>query len=316
MLESGPLGEPGRRTKVATAVRESAGVLTWLRALRVHQYVKNSLILVPVVTAHQFTYAAISSALIACVAFSLCASAVYLVNDLIDVEADRQHPTKRNRPIASGLILPWQAKAAVPLLLAAGLACALAVSMRFTLVLVGYLALTTAYSVSLKRKMLVDVVVLAMLYTIRVIAGAVAISVEVSTWLLAFSMFIFLSLALIKRYSELVVRIDNNLPDPSTRNYKLDDLVVVGALAVASGFNAVTILALYISSPEVEALYPHHEVLWLACPILTYWLGRAMILAHRRMMHDDPIVFAIKDRISRLAGVLVAVLVLVAMWKG
>ncbi len=300
---------------MATAVQASAGLLTWLRALRVHQYVKNSLILVPIITAHQFSYAAVTSALIAFVAFSLCASAVYIVNDLIDIESDRRHPTKRNRPLASGAINPWHAKALVPALLVAALACAMTVSVKFALVLLAYLFLTTAYSVSLKRKMLVDVVVLGMLYTTRVIAGAVAISVVMSAWLLAFSMFLFLSLALMKRYSELALRIDQGLPDPPTRNYKLADLPIVGALAVASGFNAVTIFALYISSPAVQELYPRPEVLWLACPVLTYWIGRAMILAHRRMMHDDPIVFAIGDRISRIAVVVMVALVLLAMWK-
>lgn len=298
-----------------TAVQGRAGIMTWAKALRVHQYVKNALILVPVVTAHQFNYVAVSSALVAFVAFSLCASAVYVLNDMIDLEADRQHPTKRNRPLASGAIKPWQGMIAIPILLGLSFACAGLVSLNFVLALLSYLALTTAYSVSLKKKMLIDVVVLAALYTIRVIAGAIAISVDLSTWLLAFSMFMFLSLALMKRYSELAMRIDHNLSNPSTRNYKLDDLVVVGCLAVASGFNAVTIFALYISSPAVQQLYARPEVLWLACPVLTYWIGRAMILAHRRMMHDDPIIFAIKDRISRLTAVLLLAIVLVAMLK-
>jgi 4-hydroxybenzoate polyprenyltransferase len=300
---------------MATAVQERAGLLTWLRALRVHQYVKNFLVFVPVVTAHQFTYPGIASAFVAFAAFSLCASAVYIVNDLVDIEADRQHPKKKHRPLASGAIKPWQTMIAVPVLLALAFACAATVSIRFSLVLLSYLVLTTAYSISLKRKMLVDVVVLAMLYTIRVIAGAVAISVEVSAWLLAFSMFMFLSLALMKRYSELALRIDQNLPDPSNRNYKLDDLPIVGCLAVSSGFNAVTIFALYISSPAVQQMYARPEVLWLACPVLTYWIGRAMILAHRRMMDDDPIVFAIKDPISRIAGALMVAMILLAMWK-
>jgi hypothetical protein len=128
-------------------------------------------------------------------------------------------------------------------------------------------------------------------------------------------MFIFLSLALMKRYSELALRVDQKLPNPSMRNYKVDDMAIVGCLAVASGFNAITIFALYISSPAIAKTYPRPEVLWLACPVLTYWIGRAMILAHRRMMNDDPIVFAIKDPVSRLAGVLIATVVLLAMWK-
>jgi 4-hydroxybenzoate polyprenyltransferase len=300
---------------VERAVQARAGIMTWARALRVHQYVKNALVFVPVVTAHQFNFVAITLSLIAFVAFSLCASAVYVLNDMVDLEADRQHPTKKNRPLASGALKLWQGKIAIPILLGLSFACAALVSLKFALALLSYLALTTAYSVSLKKKMLVDVVVLATLYTIRVIAGAIAISVDVSTWLLAFSMFMFLSLALMKRYSELALRIDHKLSDPSTRNYKLDDLVVVGCLAVASGFNSVTIFALYISSPAVEQLYARPEVLWLACPVLTYWVGRAMILAHRRMMNEDPIVFAIKDPISRLAVVVIVGIVLVAMWK-
>jgi 4-hydroxybenzoate polyprenyltransferase len=300
---------------VETAVQGRAGILTWVKALRVHQYVKNALVLVPVVTAHQFNLGAITSALVAFAAFSLCASAVYLLNDMLDLEADRQHPTKKKRALASGAIKLWQGQIAIPILLGLAFVCAADVSLKFSLALLSYLALTTAYSVSLKKKLLVDVVVLAMLYTIRVIAGAIAISVEVSAWLLAFSMFIFLSLALMKRYSELALRIDHKLPDPSTRNYRLDDLVIVGCLAVASGFNAVTIFALYISSPAVQQLYARPEVLWLACPVLTYWISRAMVLAQRREMNDDPIVFAIKDRISRLTVLLILGIVLLAMWK-
>jgi 4-hydroxybenzoate polyprenyltransferase len=300
---------------VSTVIQGRAAISAWVKQLRVHQYVKNVLLFVPLGTAHLFSSAAIIADLVAFVAFSLCASAVYVLNDLVDREADRQHPTKKYRPLASGGIKPWQGAAAIPILLILAFACAAAVSLKFTLALLVYLALTTAYSVSLKRKMLVDVVVLAMLYTIRVIAGAIAVSVEMSAWLLAFSMFIFLSLALMKRYSELALLIHQKLPDPSTRNYKLDDLPIVGCLAVASGFNSVTIFALYVSSPAVQQAYATPELLWLACPVLTYWLGRAMILAHRRMMNDDPIVFAIKDGVSRLAGVLIVAIVLLAMWK-
>lgn len=299
-----------------TTAWQRSNIATWLKQLRVHQYVKNSLVFLPVITSHQFTYPAIVSALFACTAFSLCASAVYIFNDLLDIESDRQHPSKKHRPIASGAISPLQGKIAIPVLLALSFLSATFVpNALFLLVLLAYLTLTTAYSISFKRKMLVDVVVLAMLYTIRVIAGTIAIEVPLSAWLLAFSMFMFLSLALMKRYSELALRIDHNLPDPSNRNYKLDDLAIVGCLAVSSGFNAVTIFALYISSPAVEQLYARPEVLWLVCPVLTYWIGRAMILAHRRMMNDDPIVFAIKDRVSLIAGALIAALVMVAMWK-
>ncbi len=155
-----------------------------------------------------------------------------------------------------------------------------------------------------------DVVALASLYTIRVVAGAVAIDVFISQWLLGFSLFIFTTLALVKRYTELAVRLDAGLADPSNRNYKVGDLSVIAALAAAAGFNSVTVFALYVSSDAVHALYRRPEILWLFCPVLMYWIGRMIILAHRRQMHDDPIVFALYDRISYVTlAVVLAILV-------
>lgn len=187
------------------------------------------------------------------------------------------------------------------------------VSFPFLGVILGYFALTTAYSFVLKQKMLIDVVALAMLYVVRVIAGGVAVSVTVSEWLLAFSMFIFLSLALIKRYVELAVQINSGLPDPANRNYKLVDLEIVAALAAAAGFNAVTVFALYLSSDTVHLLYQRPGLMWLICPILIYWISRALMMAHRRLMNDDPIVFALRDKNSLIAGALIALLVIAAI---
>lgn len=161
--------------------------------------------------------------------------------------------------------------------------------------------------------MLIDVVALAMLYTLRVIGGAVALGVTVSEWLLAFSMFFFASLALIKRYIELTTRLDRDLPDPSNRNYRLGDIAVVGTLAGAAGFNAVTVFALYISSDMGHTLYRRPQLLWLVCPVLMYWISRILMMAHRRLVHDDPIVFALKDRVSILAGVVIIVIMLAAI---
>ena len=161
--------------------------------------------------------------------------------------------------------------------------------------------------------MMIDVVTLGMLYSLRVIGGAAAIGVTVSEWLLAFSMFVFVCLALVKRYIELATRLDRELPDPSNRNYKLSDMQIVAPLAAASGFNAVTVFALYISSEAVHSLYRHPQLLWLICPILMYWIGRILMMAHRRLVHDDPIVFAMKDRVSLIAGVLIAAIVLAAI---
>ena len=175
-----------------------------------------------------------------------------------------------------------------------------------------YLALTTAYSFSLKRKMLVDIVALAGLYTLRVLAGAAAIGVPVSEWLLGFSMFIFTSLALIKRHVELTARIDADLPDPTNRNYRKSDLGVITALAAASGFNAVTVFALWVSSDHVSRLYPHPGFLWLACPVLMYWIGRMVIMAERRYLDDDPVLFTIRDRNSLMAFASIAAVLAVA----
>ncbi len=208
-------------------------------------------------------------------------------------------------PIVHGL---WVA----PLLLVAGTAVAATVSLKFLGVLLGYVALTTAYTFFLKRKLLVDVVALASLYTIRVVAGAVAIDVFISQWLLGFSLFIFTTLALVKRYTELAVRLDQGLADPSNRNYKIGDLSVIAALAAAAGFNSVTVFALYVSSDAVHVFYRRPEILWLFCPVLMYWIGRTIILAHRRQMHDDPIVFALSDRISYLTLAIAAAILLAA----
>jgi 4-hydroxybenzoate polyprenyltransferase/phosphoserine phosphatase len=284
----------------------------WIKLLRVHQWSKNALVFVPPITAHHFSYAAIIQSLAAFIAFSLAASGIYLINDLVDLGPDRKHSTKRNRPLAAGTIPVWDAMLIAPALVATALAVAFLVGPSFGAVLVGYLALTTAYTFVLKRKMMIDVVVLAGLYTLRVIGGAAAVDVPVSEWLLAFSMFIFVALALIKRYVELAGRLDGNLADATNRNYRKTDLNVVAALAAASAFNAVTVFTLYISSDAVRQLYAHPQALWLICPILMYWMGRLLILAHRRMVDEDPILFAIKDRVSTIAVAMIGAILFAA----
>lgn len=284
----------------------------WISLIRVHQWAKNALVFVPLITAHRFDAAAVAAAIAAFFAFSFAASAVYIVNDLVDVAADRVHPSKCRRPLAAGTVsIPASLPAAAALLVAA-FAAAAATTAPFVFVLVGYLVATTAYTFVLKRKMIVDIIVLAGLYTVRVIGGAAAISVAMSEWLLGFSMFIFTALALIKRYVELAARVDADLPDPTNRNYRKSDLGIVAALAAGAGFNAVTVFALYISSDAVRRLYRHPELLWLICPILMYWLGRAMMMAQRRLMNDDPIVFALRDRNSLLAFGLIGSILLAA----
>jgi 4-hydroxybenzoate polyprenyltransferase len=288
----------------------------WIKALRVHQYAKNALVFVPMLTAHAYSLHYLLNSCLAFVAFSLCASSAYFLNDLIDLNADRQHPSKSKRPFACGTIPVVEGVIAIPILVLLGFGCGVLVSPLFAVVLSAYFVLTLAYSFTLKRRLIVDVVVLAALYTIRVIGGAAALPVVLSEWLLGFSMFIFTCLALVKRYVELTMRIDKDLPDPSNRNYRLIDLPVIGALAAASGFNAVTIFALYVSSLTVGELYKYPQALWLMCPVLMYWLSRIVILAHRRVVDDDPIVFALRDRNSRICAIAMVAIVFVASgWR-
>lgn len=273
---------------------------TWLRALRVYQYAKNTLVFVPLVTAHQISLAALGDALLAFLAFSACASGAYLMNDLLDLAADRQHPTKRHRPLAAGELPIASALMAIPVLWLVAVAASLCISPVFLAVLGAYLATTIAYSLLLKKKMLLDVVTLAGLYTLRIIAGAVGAGVVLSEWLLMFSLFVFTSLALIKRFSELTMRQGAGLSDPANRDYRIGDLQIIAAMAAASGMNAVIVFSLYVSSSAVTTLYSRPWMLWLMNPLLLYWFGRALMMAHRREMPDDPILYTFRDNASRI----------------
>jgi 4-hydroxybenzoate polyprenyltransferase/phosphoserine phosphatase len=285
----------------------------WLKLVRVHQYAKNTLVFLPLLTAHAFSVNSIVLACLAALAFSVCASGVYIINDMSDLSADRAHPTKKCRPLAAGVISLRSALIAAAFMFVLAAAIAITISRHFAIVLFGYLALTTVYSVWLKRKLIVDVVVLAMLYIARIIGGAVAIEVNISEWLLAFSLLVFTCLALIKRYIELATLRDANLSAPSKRNYWLGDMDIIAALAAAAGFNAITVFCLYISSDTVRHLYRYPQVLWLITPVLMYWLCRLLVMAHRSQVHEDPIVFAFHDRISLLTTVTIIAIVLIAI---
>jgi len=297
----------GQHDDVEHLTHEQPTWKTWARLLRVHQYAKNGLVFVPLLALHMFTVPSLVQALLALVAFSLCASSVYLLNDLVDLQDDRVHRTKCRRPLACGDIPLSNAVLAIPVLFLLSLAVAASVSLPFLAVLLFYFALTTAYSFLLKRKMILDVVTLAGLYTTRVVGGAVALSVAVSPWLLAFTMSWFLSLALVKRYTELVARAEAKLPDAKSRDYRNADRGMVAALAAAAGMNALTLLCLYFMDADVRNLNARPELLWLIVPILTYWIARVLMLAHRGLMNDDPVVFAIRDKVSLgLFGVIAA----------
>ncbi|WP_321919222.1 UbiA family prenyltransferase [Paraburkholderia tropica] len=273
---------------------------TWMKSLRLHQWLKNLLIIVPLLATHKvMELGLLATALLAFLAFGLCASSVYLLNDLLDLEDDRHHQTKRRRPLASGALpLMWGIGIFPLLLVAAFFLTALCLPWRFGAVLLCYYALTLAYSMYLKRLVMVDVVVLALLYTSRIVAGTAAIGAHLTFWLLAFSMFIFLSLALVKRYAELYATQVRGQVKTRGRGYLATDLPLISSLGTASGYLSVLVLAMYIQDANTATLYRHPEVIWLACPLLLYWVSRTWLIAHRGLMHDDPIVFAARDRVS------------------
>lgn len=286
-------------------------LLIYLRAMRPHQWSKNLLIFAPLAASHDFSH--VREALIALVAFSLVASSVYIINDLIDLESDRRHPRKRNRPFASGLLGVAEGAGIATGLLVTAIAVAMLFTPKpFVAVLATYFVFTCAYSTYLKRKLLVDVVTLAGLYTMRIAAGSAATGIAFSPWLLVFSMFLFCSLAIIKRQAELIDQFGVQKVIPG-RAYVAADLPVLRAMAVASGQAAVLVLALYVNSLAASQLYAAPEVLWIACVVLFYWLSRMEVLTERGFMHDDPIVFAARDRISLAAAALVFVIAALAV---
>ncbi len=284
---------------------------TFLEAIRVHQWAKNLLLFVPLITGYKIAApGATENVLIAFLSFSICASSVYLLNDLLDLEADRAHQTKKNRPLASGRLHHSTAKVAIPLLLIASVGLALNLSTTFFVLLALYYLLTLAYSVTLKKHALVDIIVLATLYTIRILAGGAAARIEVSPWLLGFSMFFFLSLALAKRCSELKFMNLSEVDSPSRRGYVFADLEQLCNFGSASGYLSVLVLALWASSVEVRQLYHKPELLWLLCPVLLYWISRLWLITHRGKLDQDPVLFALRDNVSYAAGLVAAIILL------
>jgi 4-hydroxybenzoate polyprenyltransferase len=276
-----------------------SSIRLWLKAIRVHQWLKNFLVFVTLLAAHKVwdTHAA-WAAILAFFAFSFGCSAVYIINDLVDLPADRTHPRKKDRPLASGALSVPAAITSIPILLLISAVICLGLPGRFSVVLVGYFFLTCLYSFWLKKQVIVDVMLLASLYTIRILAGAAATSILPSFWLLAFSMFLFLSLALIKRYSEIHALHQETKAQASGRGYYVSDEPILLGLGTAAGYGAVLILALYIDSPDLEGLYPNRWALWLILPPILYWISRVWLKAHRGEVHDDPVIFAVTDKQS------------------
>lgn len=307
------LEQRGQKPVLAIHDRRPGGPALW-RALRPYQWSKNLLLAVPLVLAHRLAEGpALLSAGLALLAFCLAASAVYLLNDTLDVFADRQHPTKRDRPLARGDLGVGRALrvALLLLLLAAALAWQLPAGFRGWLAV--YLLATTAYSLVLKRILLLDVVLLALLYLLRIVAGAAAIPVPVTPWLLGFSLFFFLSLAFTKRYAELHERRARHEATAAGRGYHVNDLEQLAIFGGASGYLSVLVLALYIHSPETAMLYGHRVWLWLVCPVILWWISRVWVLVRRGTLRDDPLLFALKDPGSWAAGLAAALLLLLAV---
>jgi 4-hydroxybenzoate polyprenyltransferase/phosphoserine phosphatase len=293
--------------------RPRVGPRVWVKALRVHQWAKNALVFVPVLAAHKVMEPGLLlKAVLGFVAFSLCASSVYVLNDMLDLESDRRHPTKCKRPFAACTLPVSTGVVLAPALLLAGAAVCMLLPPAFSALLATYYALTLAYSLRLKQVVMLDVLVLAGLYTVRIFGGSLAVGVPTSSWLMMFSMFLFLSLALVKRLSEVRRLRQANETSAHGRGYLAQDYEQLASLGAAAGQVSVLVLALYITSKEVTALYSHHEWLWLLCPIMLYWVGRVWVLAHRGLVNEDPLVFALRDRVSYVVGLAAALVLWVA----
>jgi 4-hydroxybenzoate polyprenyltransferase len=313
-----------KTTVAANFEDRSSRLKSWLRAIRLHQWAKNTLIFVPLLLAHAWSLPTAGGGLVAFFSFGLCASATYIINDLLDVEADRRHPRKRRRPFAAGDLSAITGVCAVVVMLAAAFALAFLVP-RVILALPGkhgvllphkfvewlllYTVTTLTYSLYLKRTLLLDVFVLAGLYTVRILAGSAATTVPISEWLGAFSVFFFLSLAFVKRFSELEGLRESGGLAPAGRGYHVGDLEQLRAFGTGSMFAAVLVTTLYISNSQTGLLYHHALRLWLVVPVLLLWLSQVWMLASRGEMHDDPVVWAITSRRSLLLGLVMAAVV-------
>ncbi len=294
----------GEVTSLGQAASASRICRLLARAMRLHQWAKNLLVFVPMLAAHAAGGARLLHAVLAFLAFSLCASSVYLLNDLLDLPHDRAHATKRRRPFASGALpLSW-APGLMAGLAAAVLALSASLPWAFFAMLAIYYVCTLSYSFALKRRAVWDVIMLAGLYTLRIFAGAAATHIPISPWLLAFSLFLFFCLAIVKRLTELTLSIRRapETPHLAGRGYAPEDLDMLRSMAAASGYMAVLVMALYVNSFDVLPLYHHPSALWALCPILLFWVSRVLMLANRGMMHDDPVVFALRDRVSLASG--------------
>lgn len=282
-----------------------------IKEIRVYQWVKNFLLFIPALMAHKTNLDIYTTLSISFIAFSLLASSVYVLNDLLDLEADRQHPRKKNRPFASGNLSLLYGFILLPILIVISFGLSISyLPFEFTLTLLIYYIITNLYSFKLKKLELLDIITLASLYTIRIISGGFAVDVPISPWLLAFSMFMFLSLALLKRYTELLTMLKENKLTASGRGYHVEDIDIIRSFGTASAYISILVYALYAYSEQVQVLYNKPIIMWVVAVLLLYWITRIWFLAHRGKMTDDPIVFTGKDYVSWIIGILVGIMVL------
>lgn len=279
------------------------------KAIRLHQWSKNILVFAPFLLSHTFRLQTIVAALVAFFCFSFCASATYIVNDLLDIETDRHHPHKRFRPFAAGDLSVLHGVALACLLIALAVTGVLFLPRLFAVMLLLYTFTTLAYSFLLKKVALVDVLLLSGLYTWRMLAGGAATDTPISAWLAAFSLFLFLSLAMVKRFSELENLREKGMSPANGRGYQISDIEQLRAFGTASGYAAVVVFALYISRTEVTDLYHHPSRMWLIAPLMILWISRVWLLASRGELDEDPVIFATRDRMSLFIGLIVLIIV-------
>jgi len=286
---------------------------SWRKFFRIEQWIKNLLLFVPIIAAHEFlNLDALVPLIPAFLSFSLCASAGYILNDLSDLESDRRHPHKCNRPLAAGVIPVKHALILLTLCLAFGFLIGSVVGSLFVWCLSTYFVSTVLYSFVFKRYALLDCIFLAGLYALRIIGGGVATNIKPSFWLLAFSSFMFLSLAFQKRYAEINVHISNKNDQVSGRGYSLADAPVLQIMGISAGYASVFLLSLYLNSDKIKSLYNQPYLIWLAVPILLLWISRLWLKAHRGEIYEDPVVFALQDRGSLLLMLFTVIVFLIA----
>ena len=310
---SGRLARSLRRMRPDAVILDhrAGGIAAYAKALRPHQWLKNILVFVPATAGHVLLQE-LPDLLVAFLAFSLCASSVYITNDLLDLPGDRDHARKRNRPFASGAVPASHGAAMAIVLLILAFSIAATLSLAFVLSLAVYMVVTSTYSLYLKRKPVIDVIILACLYGMRIVAGGYASGTVLSPWLVGFGIFLFLSLALVKRCAELVDRINSDKGDPAGRGYQLGDLPVLESMAAAAGYNAALVLAIYINSAPERLFYSHPGRLWLLIIVLIAWISRILVLTRRGHMNEDPVIFAVRDRWSLVLAALSGLVLIAA----